>query len=359
MLRDVPVFGHVAASQRLWTVNFSPSYFGQGITTGLPVLLIMLAGAVVGWGILSPIAKFQGWAPGPVADWDSGSRGWIIWVSLSIMLADAMVRLVAFSIRLLWPNSHRVEGNSPLGHAQSGAEPSETLPATLSNLWFLLGLIVSALICLASVKIGFGGTVSNSTALLSIFVALPLCLIGINAVGSTDHSPASGIAKISQILVGALVHRGNANVMVENLVAGGIAEAGVVTAGFLMQTFKTAHLVDASPARMLFGMIYGNIPGGVIASSLYKLYATVYTIPGQVFGIPSAYVWRAGARLAIGQDLPPKVPEFGLIMGVCFAFFSLVRILLPAIDGLSTCHQESPLLLVSPQHPPRGRGLAR
>lgn len=46
---------------------------------------------IVGWGILSPLAKFEGWAPGPVGDMSTGSRGWILWVSLAIMCADSVV----------------------------------------------------------------------------------------------------------------------------------------------------------------------------------------------------------------------------------------------------------------------------
>jgi hypothetical protein len=50
-------------------------------------------GMIVGWAILSPLAKFQGWAPGPVGDMSTGSRGWILWVSLAIMCADSIVSL--------------------------------------------------------------------------------------------------------------------------------------------------------------------------------------------------------------------------------------------------------------------------
>lgn len=46
----------------------------------------MLFGALLGWGVLSPIAKNNGWAPGNVSDWETGSKGWIVWVSLAIML---------------------------------------------------------------------------------------------------------------------------------------------------------------------------------------------------------------------------------------------------------------------------------
>ncbi len=48
----------------------------------------MLLGAVVGWGILSPLAKYKGWAPGPVGDWTTGSRGWLVWTSLAMYVSD-------------------------------------------------------------------------------------------------------------------------------------------------------------------------------------------------------------------------------------------------------------------------------
>lgn len=51
-------------------------------------------GMVVGWAVLSPLSKHLGWAPGPVGDMSTGARGWILWVSLSIMCADSLVSLL-------------------------------------------------------------------------------------------------------------------------------------------------------------------------------------------------------------------------------------------------------------------------
>ena len=51
-------------------------------------------GMLIGWGILSPISKHAGWAPGPVGDMSSGARGWILWISLAIMCADSLVSLL-------------------------------------------------------------------------------------------------------------------------------------------------------------------------------------------------------------------------------------------------------------------------
>lgn len=49
---------------------------------------------LVGWGVLSPLAKNSGWAPGPVGDMTTGSRGWILWTSLAIMCTDSLVSLL-------------------------------------------------------------------------------------------------------------------------------------------------------------------------------------------------------------------------------------------------------------------------
>ena len=48
---------------------------------------------LAGYGILGPFARGQGWAPGPIGDWKSGATGWILWVSLAIMLGDSLTSL--------------------------------------------------------------------------------------------------------------------------------------------------------------------------------------------------------------------------------------------------------------------------
>ena len=46
-----------------------------------------------GYGILGPFARSKGWAPGSIGDWKSGATGWILWVSLAIMLGDSLTSL--------------------------------------------------------------------------------------------------------------------------------------------------------------------------------------------------------------------------------------------------------------------------
>ena len=46
-----------------------------------------------GYAILGPYARAQGWAPGEIMDWKNGATGWILWVSLAIMLGDSLTSL--------------------------------------------------------------------------------------------------------------------------------------------------------------------------------------------------------------------------------------------------------------------------
>lgn len=105
ILLDLPLFGTYLHKHWLWSVNVSPGFVGSGIITGPAVAFHMFAGAVVGWAIFSPIAKKQGWAPGNVDDWENGSRGWIIWISLAALLADCLIKLGWLVLRPLLRSS--------------------------------------------------------------------------------------------------------------------------------------------------------------------------------------------------------------------------------------------------------------
>ena len=93
ILRNLPIFGHAAAQEWGWAFDLLPAYFGYGIIISPNVNICILVGAIVGWGILSPVAKRKGWAPGPVNDWDNGSRGWIVWVGMGLILGDSAIGL--------------------------------------------------------------------------------------------------------------------------------------------------------------------------------------------------------------------------------------------------------------------------
>jgi uncharacterized oligopeptide transporter (OPT) family protein len=52
----------------------------------------------------------------------------------------------------------------------------------------------------------------------------------------------------------------------------------------------------------------------------------VYTIPGDQYQVPTAFVWIFTARLVTGKGLPPMAREWALSSAVLFAVLTLVRI---------------------------------
>lgn len=263
ILRDLPIFGTVAASTWLWTLNPSLAYVGQGIIMGTETTLHMTLGAVVGWGILSPLAKKKGWAPGPVDDWENGSKGWIVWVSLAIMLVDAVVSLAYVALRpilathapraltvlrerfqqsriaALFGRSHQY---SPIPHGEEDQDepaildddqasiasnedaglddgPAEQQVSTRIVTW---GLLASVLLCILTTRIVFGDLVPLYAVVTAVLMALVLSIMGVRALGETDLNPVSGISKLAQLFFALIIPQSHKSSVLINLVAGAI-----------------------------------------------------------------------------------------------------------------------------------------
>ncbi|KAL2160263.1 hypothetical protein VTH06DRAFT_1436 [Thermothelomyces fergusii] len=361
VLRNIPVFGSAAAATWLWTLNPSLAYVGQGIIMGPATTLHMLLGAVVGWGILSPLAKSRGWAPGPVSDWEKGSKGWIVWVSLAIMLADAVVslgylafrsarqyyslpgtRLVAGRVKnaLLGRGAPAGAGYSSIGSLPDGGgsredddeegeeeEEEEDAPPEqqISNRLVAVGLVLSIAFCIACTHIVFGDLVPLYATVAAVFMALLMGIMGVRAQGETDLNPVSGISKLAQLFFAFIVPQSNRSSVLINLVAGAVSEAGALQAGDMMQDLKTGHLLGAAPKAQFWGQVIGATVGALVSTFIYRMYTSVYQIPGDLFQVPTGYVWIFTARLVTGKGLPPMAKEWALGAAVLFAAATALR----------------------------------
>lgn len=274
VLRNLPIFGQDAAETWLWTFNPSLAYVGQGIIMGVETTLHMTLGAVVGWGLLSPLAHRQGWAPGPIDDWDSGSKGWIVWVSLSIMLADAIINLAHIAFRpivglpfakaaferaqSLFPRLGRLSNYSPLSSHdhEPGARPETGAAADPEREGLLprsegvsgddhegvaekteedapedqlvgsriisIGLAASILLCIATIHVVFGDLMPLYATVLAVAVALVLSVMGVRALGETDLNPVSGISKLAQLFFAIVIPASHKSGVLINLVSGAV-----------------------------------------------------------------------------------------------------------------------------------------
>ncbi|KZF25227.1 oligopeptide transporter-like protein [Xylona heveae TC161] len=399
-VRDVPILGGPMAANWLWSLNPSPAYIGQGIIMGPATTIYMLLGAIIGWGFLSPLAKKKGWAPGPVADWETGSKGWIVWVSLSIMLVDSIISLGWLALRPVVTHgsrfmkgihqSIRQDGLVPTlkaslptkgykymqlnnGDSETDAlanrqptdalrressahetgedgthrpiparapssypgmhEPVDELPEVdappehlISNRVVVIGLVVSIAFCIIAIHLTFGSLVPLYATITAVIAALFLSVMGVRALGETDLNPVSGISKLTQLLFALIVPSSHKNAVIINLLAGAVSESGALQAGDLMQDLKTGHLVGAAPKAQFYGQIIGSFVGAIVSAAVYKLYIRVYEVPGELFQVPTGYVWIFTARLVTGQGLPEMAWQWAVGVGIVFCIGSILRI---------------------------------
>ncbi|KKK13464.1 putative oligopeptide transporter, OPT family [Aspergillus rambellii] len=371
-VRDIPIFGLSLASNWLWTLNPSPAYVGQGIIMGPSTCMHMLLGAVFGWGVLSPLAKARGWAPGPVDSWEDGSKAWIVWVSLAIMLADSIAslgwlvlkpvvgpkpnltsklwnsrmgrwissegpkpsNLPSYSYSALSPISEESSARSqlpPLGTSSEAPEDEDAPPSQLiSGRTVLILLPLTLVLNVVCMHIVFGDIISPLLSSLATLLAVLLSIMGVRALGETDLNPVSGISKLTQLLFSLATpasHFSRRTALVTNLLAGAVSESGALQAGDMMQDLKTGHLLGASPKAQFYGQMIGSLVGAVLSTAVYKMYVNVYEVPGPMFQTPTAYVWIFTARLVTGQGLPPMAWEASLLAGAVFFAITVLRII--------------------------------
>lgn len=370
LVRNIPLFGASIAHNWLWTLNPSPAYIGQGIIMGPSTCMHMLFGAVLGWGVLSPLAKSRGWAPGPVNDWEVGSKGWILWISLAIMLADSLVSLgwlvlkpivnrtpkwIAWlrstragqwiALRLhssrhsyinysaLEPETHRLsheDHDAQHTHPATDEEEEDAPPSQLiSTRTVVILLPLTLLLNVICMHIVFGDIISPFLSTLATLLAVLLSIMGVRALGETDLNPVSGISKLTQLLFSLATPASQFSrrtALVTNLLAGAVSESGALQAGDMMQDLKTGHLLGASPKAQFYGQMIGSLVGAVLSTAVYKLYVNVYEVPGDMFQTPTAYVWISTARLVTGQGLPDMAWQASFIAGTVWVLITMLRI---------------------------------
>ncbi|EFA78201.1 hypothetical protein PPL_08851 [Heterostelium album PN500] len=317
VVEEIPLFGTYLQSTWHWALTPSPSYIGQGMIMGTKTGISLMIGAILGWAILGPIARNNGWATGSVTSID-GASGWTLWVALFIMISESLISLAIVLVRQLlirfgYLRNHR----SPEENVDPAPE-SQQVPRK----WWISGLVVSTVLCVAIVSPLFDVPVYQT--FIAVVLAMLTSVLAVRALGETDLNPVSGIGKISQIVF-AFIARHN---ILANLVAGAVAEAGAQQAGDMMQDLKTGHLLKASPRIQFYGQLIGSFFSIFFAVAAYELYDKVGNMSENA---PMANAWLGMARLVNGNNLAPHVLPFCIAAGVIVSFIPIIESINPHI----------------------------
>ena len=173
-----------------WTLRPQLSLVGQGMIMGPRSAFSLLLGAIIAWGILGPLARRSGWAPGPIGDFESGAQGWVLWLSIGLMLAESLTAFTVVIIQqVLLPltrgTSDRGRGRSPAGpdaeaEAVEVAPPSQLVPTS----WWVSGVIGAVALCVGVLSPMF------SLPPVQVVIATALsCLVAVLAVRPAPRIP--------------------------------------------------------------------------------------------------------------------------------------------------------------------------
>lgn len=88
---------------------------------GPKVTMSMLGGAVLAFGVLGPWAVSQGLAPDHMGGND-GSKAWLTWISLAIMIADSLTSLAILIGKYAWTAGRQSLRSRQAYQAFSGSE---------------------------------------------------------------------------------------------------------------------------------------------------------------------------------------------------------------------------------------------
>ena len=320
----------------------APFLFGAGFLIGPRVGASLLAGAVMGWGLLGYYAHQNGWAPheNPMVIHDKatdmwGARGWILWPGVAIMVSDALMSLAlswrtfvtAFkgthsALRHTAPPGGTEKAGGHIARPDASAHDDGEIP----NTWWTTGLAVASLTTIIIAWIVFD--IPPYLAIFAIVLSGVLANVAVRSTGETDINPTGGMGKVTQAAFGAL-----SDSMSTNLMSAGISAGGASQAGDMMHDFKAGYLLGAAPRKQFQAQLFVIAAGVIFAVPIYLLYDSVYEIGGTKLGAPAALAWKAVAEvLSKGFDaLPPHAVEAiigGLIVG---ALIPIIRKISPRL----------------------------
>ncbi|MGE3809501.1 MAG: OPT/YSL family transporter [Gemmataceae bacterium] len=309
----------------LFVLAITPLSFGAGYLTGRAGLMV-LAGGILAFFVLTPIAYELHWMPATLEIHESPEYGRGAFnrpLGIGMLLGGALMGLLASlpAIRSAL-KSIITAGRTAAGSDELGFK-------------VLLGALIVALVFLyvaADVVSGdnkaegglFEGLNSHLRSLLiALICAAWMWFAGIiiaQCTGMTDWSPISGMALLTVVLVMMLA--GRDDVMGAVLIGAALCVA-ISSAADMMQDLKTGYLVGAQPKRQQVLELFTASLGPIICMATLLLIAEVNEKnyfkpigPGTPTEAPQAQALAQVIKGVQGAEMPYALYGFGAVLGV-------------------------------------------
>jgi putative OPT family oligopeptide transporter len=265
-------------------LNVSPMLLGAGVLVGRRTGLSLFFGSIAAWAIGAPLLIDLGViAAGDTATTYTNVLRWLVWPGAAMMVAAGLTSLV-YQRRFL---SRALQSL----RRPSAIDPMDDSPDPMSaRTWLLLICPVA----LATTMLAwFLFDIPPWMGLIAILVSFVMAVVAVRATAETDLNPVGPMAKVTQLVYGAL-DPGN---VTTNLMAAGITAAGASQAGDLMHDLKAGYLLKVSARRQIIAQLAGVGVGVFAVVGAYEVLAATYPIPGDTFAGPAVQSWYAMARV--------------------------------------------------------------
>lgn len=130
---------------------------------------------------------------------------------------------------------------------------------------------------------------------------------------------------VSQLVFASLTPHNHRHALITNVVSAAISTAGASQTGDLAYDFKIGELVGAAPSAQMYAQIIGSIFGCFVSVATYRLYTSMFPIPGSFLQIPTRFIQIRTGELLLGRGLPEGVPPFALGTSLFFAAATIMR----------------------------------
>ncbi|HPM75864.1 MAG TPA: OPT family oligopeptide transporter [bacterium] len=320
-----------------WTISWDNSLImiAAGALIGIRTGWSMLAGAILNFGVLAPMAL----AAGELHLGATGELGyrqivdWSLWPGAAIMVTSGLMTFL-FGWRTIGRAFAGIKNLIPSANRTVDPRLTAMEAIEVPGSWFILGVLFSGLGCMAILAISF--SVSWWMGALSVVMTFFLGIVACRATGETDITPIGAMGKITQLMYGVLApaHRvagGALQAAKINLMTACVTAGAAGSSADLLTDLKSGYLLGANPRRQFLAQFWGIFAGAaVIVPAFYLLVPDASVLGSAKFPAPAAQVWKGVAELlSQGLGVLSESRRWGLAIG------GLVGILLAIADKVT------------------------
>jgi putative OPT family oligopeptide transporter len=329
-LQELPGIGALWLPSMEFVWAIAPFALGAGFITGRPGLVV-LAGGVLAYLVITPIAHSNGWLPPAIEPEAAGgwtNRNMNRPLGIGMLMGGAFMGLV-FAIPALGSALKTMKQAKTRGGAR------EELPLGVLYGAALLAFVVLFFAARSTIAEGSVG----QAVLIALVGTVWMWFAGVviaQCTGMTDWSPISGMALLTVMI--CLLLTGNQ--VVPAVLVGAAVCVAITLCADMMQDLKTGHMVGGVPIRQQFVELCTVWIGPVVCLlTVYLLAEQNIANFGVAFGgetttpAPQAVALQAAIDGIRGGDAPYHLYGMGALMGALLSLSGIAG--LGVLVGLS------------------------